>query len=671
MNPTSSPLPQTALFVSFSNLGDAILSLPALDAFCKANPQAQVDVVCGPGAVLVFTGKPRVRTVYADVKKPFGRRWKLFRTLFSQRYDVVIDLRRSLFGFVGKRRTSWWPGGAEHMRDRHLNAVRMLGVNVEPHRFTFNRSMDPGALSGRTAVIAPGSKSSTKEWMPDRFAALADRLIQNDALEVVWIGDERERERIDTIRAQMTQSSANLAGRLAWPDTVEMIRGSAIVITNDSAPLHAADHIGKKTVAIFGPTDPAKYGPQRSPSGILFKGIACSPCEQAQCRYGHRQCLTDITVEDVYRRAKGLLEDAVEHDTPRVLVVRLDRIGDVALSFPAVAAIRQKFPNARITWLVRPAARELAERCPDSDEVIEYDYARGGRHRGLSGTVRLVRQLKRRSFDLAFILHATVRSHLLTALAGIPYRAGYAAKGDFFLTHRIADLRRDGYQHESRYAQDVVRVLGVPHVDTPPQILLYAEDAAAARALLQKAGWDAGQRYAVFHAGSSSVSKCWPREYFLELAGTLSAAHGWKFALVGDASTRETNAWLCERIPGAADLTGLTTIAGLGALCRDAELVVSNDSGPAHIAAAAGARVVSLFGRKEKGLSERRWSPLGPRAVALRKDVGCVVCLADRCPIGFECLRALKPAEVFEAAQNLVSSSDRLFRPDVAGRTRC
>lgn len=647
------------LFVSFSNLGDAVLSLPALEALERAFPDARIDVVCGPAAAAVFEGRPCVRSVHVDPKRPVGKRLELFRTLFARRYDRVVDLRRSVFGLLGKKPASYWSGSAEHMRDRHLNVVRSLGVNVEPQRFTSNRSMDPGALTGGTAVIAPGSKSSTKEWLPERFAALADRLIRADGLEVVWIGDERERARIDTIRSLMRESSANLAGRLSWSETVEMIRGASIVVTNDSAPLHASDQIGKKTIALFGPTDPRRYGPQRTPAGAIFKGIACSPCEQAQCRYGHRRCLTDITVEEVYRRTVRVLEDEPERDGPNILIVRLDRIGDVALSFPAVAAVRSKFPNARITWLVRPAARELAERCPDSDEVIEYDYASGGRHRGIPGALALVKQLRRRRFDMAFALHATVRSHAVVALSGIPYRAGYGAKGGWLLTHRIQDLRRDGYQHESRYALDVVRALGVPAVDPAPAMTLYPTDFSAAEELVRALGGDLDAPYAVFHAGASSPSKRWPRESFAAVASELARTRGLRILWTGDAGTAATNAWLASRVPGSLDLTAKTSLPVLAALCRGAAVVISNDSGPAHIAAAAGAAVISVFGRKEKGLSERRWAPLGLRSRALRKDVGCVICLADRCPIGFECLSALRPEEVLHAASSLLDSSPR------------
>jgi ADP-heptose:LPS heptosyltransferase len=647
---------QRILFVSFSNLGDAVLSLPALDALIHYCPDAEVDVVCGPGARCVFEGRTDIRTVYADAKRPFGARIRLWLQLKKNRYDRVIDLRKSVFGLLGRQKGPFWIEKAVHMRDRHLNVIKALGFNVEPFRIGSGRAVPPDGLTGQMIVIAPGSKSSTKEWPLENFAALADRLIADDAIEIVWIGDQRERPRVDAIRAQMKHPSVNLAGQLEWADTLTLIKNSALVITNDSAPLHASDHLGKKTLAIFGPTDPARYGPQGTQEGILFSGRFCSPCDQAQCRYGHRNCLSDITVDEAHRRACRLLEDAPERGVPNVLVVRLDRIGDVMLSFPAVRAIREKYPLARITWLVRPHARDLVERCPDSDAVLVYDYGRSGEHRSLFGYFSLVRQMMRRRFDQVFVLHPTLRSHLLTALSGIPYRAGYAVEGGALLTHKILDLRSDGYQHESRYAMDVVRSLGVPPVNEEAKLLIFDADRRAARALLTARGIMPEEPYAVFHAASSSISKCWPREYFAQLGREIAQKHGLKIVLAGDEASAGTNAWLTEQILGAVDLSGKTPLMVLAALCGSASVVVSNDSGPSHVAAASGAAVISIFGRKEKGLSERRWRPMGPRSIALRKEIGCVVCLADRCTIGFECLRALTSADVMRAVDGILAN---------------
>ena len=139
----------------------------------------------------------------------------------------------------------------------------------------------------------------------------------------------------------------------------------------------------------------------------------------------------------------------------------------------------------------------------------------------------------------------------------------------------------------------------------------------------------------------------------LEIA--LTALYG-----VGRPRAHQTLSLLCID-PGkrAADLTGKTDIAVLAAVLKGAFLVIANDSGPAHLAALTGSAVVSIFGRKEPGLSAARWRPLGRHSAVVQKDAGCVVCLADECPIGFECLKALQPIEVLEKARGLLAPSSR------------
>jgi len=101
-----------------------------------------------------------------------------------------------------------------------------------------------------------------------------------------------------------------------------------------------------------------------------------------------------------------------------------------------------------------------------------------------------------------------------------------------------------------------------------------------------------------------------------------------------------------------------TTLGELAALFKKASLIISNDSGPAHIASGVGTPVISIFGRNQKGLSPARWRPLGDRAVAIHKDVGCIECLAHDCRKGFLCLKEITPEEVFEKAKNLLERTE-------------
>jgi len=99
---------------------------------------------------------------------------------------------------------------------------------------------------------------------------------------------------------------------------------------------------------------------------------------------------------------------------------------------------------------------------------------------------------------------------------------------------------------------------------------------------------------------------------------------------------------------------GQTTLGILAALFKKSGMVISNDSGPVHVASGVGAPVISIFGRKQKGLSPVRWRPLGDKAIAIHKDVGCIECLAHDCKKGFLCLKAISAEEVFEKAKNLL-----------------
>jgi heptosyltransferase II len=117
--------------------------------------------------------------------------------------------------------------------------------------------------------------------------------------------------------------------------------------------------------------------------------------------------------------------------------------------------------------------------------------------------------------------------------------------------------------------------------------------------------------------------------------------------LIGDPSKRHQE--IKSQLSDCVDLSGQTPLPVLAAIFVKAEGLVSTDSGPAHLASMVGTSVVSIFGRKNPGLSPKRWKPLGKKSIIFHKDVGCVVCLAEKCPIDFECLKAISPEEVFKS----------------------
>lgn len=336
----------------------------------------------------------------------------------------------------------------------------------------------------------------------------------------------------------------------------------------------------------------------------------------------------------------------------RILLVRPDRIGDVLLSTPAIEAARKALPEAFLAVLVGPHAREIVDLNPYVNSFFIFD--KKGKHKGLRGMIRLIRQLRQFQFDTAVVLHGTRRIHLALALAGIPLRIGYDRKWGILLTKRLKDVKFYGEKHEADYSLDLLRALGLDvergHVYMPTT---YESDIRMER-FLKEEGVSEKDRLIAIHPGASSPSKRWMSERFAELADRLQESH-YKVVIVSgpqDVATGQTV--ICAMRHSPIDACGKTSVRELASLFKKVQLLISNDSGPVHVAVGVGTPVISIFGRSQPGLSKMRWGPLGKRDTALQKDVGCRVCLADDCQIYFECLWALRVEEVLEAALRML-----------------
>jgi lipopolysaccharide heptosyltransferase II len=161
----------------------------------------------------------------------------------------------------------------------------------------------PGA---RLVVMCPGSRSHIKRWTAEGFARVADRLVRESGAAVVFAGEPGEKPVVDEILAGMTETAHNVVGVTTVRQLGELMRRAALVITNDSAALHLASSLEIPTVAIFGPTDPDKYGPTAARSRLIRRRLFCAPCEQPDCRFSH-ECMRFIEPEEVYEAASALL----------------------------------------------------------------------------------------------------------------------------------------------------------------------------------------------------------------------------------------------------------------------------------------------------------------------------------------------------------------------------
>ncbi|MDP2928830.1 MAG: glycosyltransferase family 9 protein, partial [Candidatus Omnitrophota bacterium] len=204
----------------------------------------------------------------------------------------------------------------------------------------------------------------------------------------------------------------------------------------------------------------------------------------------------------------------------RILIVRMDRIGDVVLSTPAIKAVRDEYPDSYIAVLVRPYARGIMDGNPYVNEVITYD--KSGGEKGIFGNIRFISHLRRKRFDLAIILHPKNSSHVLTFLAGIPERIGYDKKLGVLLTKRISHTKQYGLKHEMDYTLDLLSYIGIKPKDKNLYMPLNKLSVEKIRAIFNKNGIFEKDIIVTIHPAASCPSRRWSLDRFAETADILS-----------------------------------------------------------------------------------------------------------------------------------------------------
>lgn len=340
------------------------------------------------------------------------------------------------------------------------------------------------------------------------------------------------------------------------------------------------------------------------------------------------------------------------HQYENILVVRLDRMGDVVLSTPALKALRDAYPQSRITFMVRPYVKDIANGNPYVDEVIVYDKAAG-----LLGNVKFIKRLREKKFDLVVALHPTLRTNWIAFLAGIPKRLGFdkRKKMGMLLTDKVPDKKHLGLKHEIDYTLDMLKYIGINTKDRKLHVPVNRDSDNRAREALAVGGISESDTVVVINPGASCPSKRWPVERFAEAADSLIKKRGVKVVIISGESDKKIadNMTSCMK-EKCLDLSGKTTVGDIAAILKRSKLFISNDSGPVHVACAVGAPVVAIFGRSDRGLSPRRWGPSNKGDVVIHKDAGCLDCLAHNCVLGFKCLQAITVDEVVRASEGLL-----------------
>jgi heptosyltransferase-2 len=332
--------------------------------------------------------------------------------------------------------------------------------------------------------------------------------------------------------------------------------------------------------------------------------------------------------------------------TARILVVQSGFLGDVVLTTPLLGALRRRFPSARLAMLVTPAAAPLVRHHPALDAVLVDDK----RGRSLAGVVALARRLRAERFTVAIAAHKSVRTALALRCAGIVRRIGFAgAPGARLYTDRVP---RPLERHDRDRMLELLGPLGgLPGAaeDLHPWVALDAATRARAEALLGSA-LASGRPLAGICPGSVWATKRWPAPAYGALVLWLED-RGYRCVLLGGENERALTAAVRDAAGGCGiDLAGQTDAALLAATLACVALVVTNDSAPMHLAAAAGIPQVAIFCAT---VSAQGYGPLGPRAVVVEKDLACRPCGRHggrRCPRGTDdCMDLVEVADVCAA----------------------
>jgi heptosyltransferase-2 len=355
--PASTPHLQTVLVVGPNWVGDAVMSTPVLANLRRGLPKARIDLLVPAYVAPLFAEHPHVDRVLSD-------RWRTsWRAALAQarqqrraRYDVALLLpnsfRAALWAWLigARRRVGYATDGRRWLLTHPLPAAPLqlprrrppgsvLGPQPGLHQVeAYLQLLDalaipvverlPGlvpssqaeveaeqlwascGLDGaeRVVGICPGAAfGPAKRWWPERFALLADRLMAEAGVKVVFFGGRDEIPLIAQICRGLRRQAVSLAGRDTLASFVALAARCAVLVTNDSGALHIASAVGTPVVALFGPTDPRRTAPTAPRVFVIRRELPCSPCFRTACPYPDHPCMRLIAVDDVYAAVRRVL----------------------------------------------------------------------------------------------------------------------------------------------------------------------------------------------------------------------------------------------------------------------------------------------------------------------------------------------------------------------------
>lgn len=351
------------------------------------------------------------------------------------------------------------------------------------------------------------------------------------------------------------------------------------------------------------------------------------------------------------------------NEAENILCIRLDAIGDVLMTTPAIRALKESLPGRRITLLTSPSGKEIASLIPEINDVIVYDapWMKATALRANSNPeFAIVERLRESKFNAAVIFTVFSQNPLPSAflcyLADIPLRLAHCHENPYqLLTNWVLDPEpSNGIRHEVQRQLDLVATVGCTTQNE--RMSLQVPEAIRYRVfnILKSLDIDLEKPWVVIHPGATAASRRYPPEGFAEVARSLILDRNFQVLLTGIESEKELISTIQEAVNVTSySLVGCLNLTEMAALIQLAPLLISNNTGPVHIAAAVGTPVVDLY-----ALTNPQHTPWAVPNRVLFHDVSCKFCYKSICPEGHNnCLKLVTPDEIVRAAWELYENS--------------
>lgn len=339
----------------------------------------------------------------------------------------------------------------------------------------------------------------------------------------------------------------------------------------------------------------------------------------------------------------------------RILIFNVNWLGDVVFSTAVIRNVRRNFPESFIACVVPQRCHSVLEDNPYLDEIIIFDEK--AQHRSIFGKLRFIASLKNKKFDAVFLLHRSFSRALICLLAGIPQRIGhYTRKRAFLLTTKIIPPAENSV-HRLDYYLDVIEKAGLRIEDKFADFIIPEKEARFTEGFLVKNKIQKEDFLVVLNPGGNWLPKRWPAGHWSILADRLSEEFCAKVIFTGSENDASLVSGIKESmINRSVVCCGVFNLKQLGALAKRADLFITADSGPLHIANASGAKkIIALFGPTDPKIT----APFpADNVTILQKDVGCrIPCYVVNCKDN-RCMKAITPADILERVRCLLKIKD-------------